>query len=326
MTSEHSWHVVAGFGAHIKSTGTTLSILYKGEQKEFPLLSVRHLLLVGGHNIHTAAVTRLLRQGSSISFFDADGTPVGMLNPFGSDVGADIRKAQRARMPHTFAQEIANTTLKSRLLAIERTGDQQGKSLFYEGEQEILHRLLRDLEYLVTMDELRRVHKLTGDMYYEIMGRSISPELGFRRRTSRPHQDPVNAMLSLGYAMLFGNTIVSVMGAYLDPNHGFLREGERSLVSDLIDPLKASMVDAAVFSIARAGLVDGGYEISTKRCHLDEDVVNALIAALRDSVNQEIIDDNVLSLSQAVMGEGPFSLAYQVSGMITDPEIGRAHV
>lgn len=310
MTSEHSWHVVAGFGAHIKSTGTTLSILYKGEQKEFPLASVHHLLLVGGHNIHTSAVTRLLRQGSSISFFDADGTPVGMLNPFGSDVGCDIRKAQRAHMPHAFAQNIAKTTLKSRLLAIERTGDQMGKSLFYEGEQEIMHNLLNDLEYLITMDELRRVHKLAGDMYYEIMARSLSPELGFRRRTKRPHQDPINAMLSLGYAMLFGNTIVSVIGAYLDPDYGFLRDGERSLVVDLIDPMKTTMIDSVVFSIARAGLIDGRYEVSTKRCHLDEEVIDALIAPLRDSIKQEIIDENVLSLSQAVMGEGPFSLIY----------------
>ena len=310
MTSEHSWHVVAGFGAHIKSTGTTLSILYKGEQKEFPLPSVHHLLLVGGHNIHTSAVTRLLRQGSSISFFDADGTPVGMLNPFGSDVGAEVRDAQKNRMPHAFAQEMARATLKSRLLAIERTGEELGENLFYEGEQEILHNLLEDLEYLITMDELRRVHKLAGDMYYEIMARSLSPELGFRRRTKRPHQDPVNAMLSLGYAMLFGNTIVSVIGAYLDPDTGFLREGEGSLVQDLIDPLKTTMVDTVVFSIARAGLIDGRYGVSTKRCHLDEEVIDALIAPLRDAIKQEVIDENVLSLSQAVMGEGPFSLIY----------------
>jgi CRISPR-associated endonuclease Cas1 len=310
MTSEHSWHVVAGFGAHIKSTGTTLSILYKGEQKEFPLPSVHHLLLVGGHNIHTSAVTRLLRQGSSISFFDADGTPVGMLNPFGSDVGAEMRAAQKDRMPHAFAQEMARATLTSRLLAIELTGEDLGENLFYEGEQEILHNLLEDLEYLITMDELRRVHKLAGDMYYEIMARSLSPELGFRRRTRRPHQDPVNAMLSLGYAMLFGNTIVSVIGAYLDPDTGFLQEGEGSLVQDLIDPLKTSMVDTVVFSIARAGLIDGRYEVSTKRCHLDEEVIDALIAPLRDSMKQEVIDENVLSLSQAVMGEGPFSLVY----------------
>ncbi|WP_172673797.1 CRISPR-associated endonuclease Cas1 [Methanogenium cariaci] len=235
-------------------------------------------------------------------------------------MGADIREAQRARMPHTFARKIAQVTLKSRLLSIERTEDQLGESLFYKGgEQEIMHNLLSDIEYLVTMDEIRRVHRLAGDMYYEIMARSLSPELGFRRRTPRPHQDPVNAMLSLGYAMLFGNTIVSVIGAYLDPDHGFMREGgERSLVVDLIDPLKTSMVDTAVFSIARAGLIDGRYRVSTKRCHLNEEVIDALIAALRASINQEIIDDNVLSLSQAVMGEGSLSLAYQFPGLYKD--------
>jgi len=302
--------MVAGFGGHIKATGTTLSILLKGEYREYPLESVRHLLLVGGHNIHTAAITRLLRQGSSISFFDADGTPVGILNPFGEDPGSSIKKMQYERPPHGFARDIAVATLRSRLLMIERTGEALGTDLFYEGEQEILVGILEDLDYLIKMDELRRVHRLAGDMYYEIMSRSLGPELGFHRRTSRPHQDPVNAMLSLGYAMLFGNTIISLIGARLDPDHGFLREGKRSLVMDMIDPMKAGMIDEAVFSIARGGLIDGRYEVSTRRCHLNEEVISALGTALKESIEQELIDHNVLALCRAVRGEQDLRILY----------------
>ena len=310
IQEEVSWHMVAGFGGHIKATGTTLSVLLKGEYTEYPLESVRHLLLVGGHNIHTAAITRLLRQGSSISFFDMDGTPVGILTPFGEDPVSSVRKLQYERPPHGFARDIAVATLRSRLLMIEQTSELLGTDLFYEGEQEILVGILEDLDYLITMDELRRVHRLAGDMYYEIMSRSLRPELGFRRRTSRPHRDPVNAMLSLGYAMLCGNTSVSLIGARLDPDHGFLREGERSLVIDMIDPMKAGMIDAVVFSIAREGLIDGRYEVSTRRCHLNEEVIGALGTALKESIEQEIIDQNVLALCRAIRGKQELRIIY----------------
>ena len=78
--------------------------------------------------------------------------------------------------------------------------------------------------------------------------------LDFTRRTVRPQTDPVNAMLSFGYAMLFGNCCVSVIGARLDPDHGFMHDGKGSLVQDLIEPLKAGMVDSIVFQIARESL------------------------------------------------------------------------
>lgn len=74
MKESVPWHIIAGFGGHIKATSTTLVIRKKGVEEELPLSSVNHLLVVGGHNLHTSAVTHLLRNGSSISFFDPDGT------------------------------------------------------------------------------------------------------------------------------------------------------------------------------------------------------------------------------------------------------------
>ncbi len=87
---------------------------------------------------------------------------------------------------------------------------QKNIRLFYEGELEFLQKSREELAFLIKLDEIRRLHRLVSDMYYEIISRSLPPDLGFRRRGTRPHTDPVNAMLSFGYAMLFGTCIAAV--------------------------------------------------------------------------------------------------------------------
>ena len=87
-------------------------------------------------------------------------------------------------------------------------------------------------------------------MHYEILSRTTPPELVPPPRV-RPYNDPVNAMFSLGYAMLYGNCCVSTIGAHLNPDRGMLHEGAGSLVYDLIEPQKAMMVDRIVIRFAR---------------------------------------------------------------------------
>src|SRR4030043_1377403 len=130
----------------------------------------------------------------------------------------------------------------------------QNSTLFYEGEQQFLHKSQEEMQYLIKLDEIQRLHRLTADMYYEIMSRNTPPDFGFRRRTIRPQSDPINAMLSFGYSMLFGNCCVSLIGARLNPDSGLMYEGKGSLVQDLIEPLNADMIDRVVYQGARGSL------------------------------------------------------------------------
>lgn len=306
----HTWEVVAGFGAHIRATPTTLSVLCKGEVREMPLESVRHLLIVGGHNLHTSVVTRLLGIGAAISFFDADGTPIAVLRSFGSRTDETMRSMQEQAPAHKAAVEIAQVSLRSRLLLAEKTQERLGKIIFYQGEDEFLHHAYDEMPYLIKMDELRRLHKLCTDTYYEVMARSIPPELEFRRRTTRPHRDPVNAMLSLGYALLFGNCCIPVIGASLDPDIGMLHEGERALVNDLMEPVKAAMVDRVVFDMVRTELVPESFDCSSLRCHLSRELTRWYVERLHETIVQELIDLNVETFRKFVESGGDFQLRY----------------
>jgi CRISPR-associated endonuclease Cas1 len=305
------WLTVSGFGAHIKATPTQLIIQRKGETQNLPLRSVHHLVIAGGHTIHTAAITNLLKAGSAISFLDQDSNPVGFLHPPLRHPDEEIRAVQKLAPGHRYALAIATGALGERLLRIERLEGGSGREILYKGELEFLHASLKEMEFLVKLDEIRRLFSLATDMYFEILSRTIPPELGFRRRTRRPHQDPVNAMLSFGYAMLFSQCIRAVSGANLDPDLGMLHEGTGSLVYDLIEPLKPSMVDDVVFGMAGRGLQEGDFEFGDRRCHLSEGLIERLLAGLYTSVRGGEIDNLVAGFRESLLNNRPFTLPVQ---------------
>jgi CRISPR-associated endonuclease Cas1 len=147
-------------------------------------------------------------------------------------------------------------------------------------------------------------------MYYEIMSRGIPPDFGYRRRTIRPQLDPVNAMLSFGYAMLFGNCCVSLIGARLDPDSGLMHEGKGCLVQDLIEPLKADMIDQVVFQVARETLGFSDFEQTPGRCILSDDLTKKLIGFFHTSLDNKKIDELVYTLFNAMMDNSEFIIRY----------------
>ncbi|HVP96679.1 CRISPR-associated endonuclease Cas1 [Methanoregula sp.] len=310
MTRAIPWVAVYGFGAHIKSTQKNLTILSKGKVEEYPLDEVKNLLIVGGHHIHSTTITHLLRNGSYISFFEPDGTPLGILQPYGKRGNETLQRLQEEIPRYRLATAFAQVSLKSRLIAIEKLQEERGSTLLYEGELQILHNALHDLEYLVKLDEIRRLSDLTTHMYYEILSRDIPRDFDFRRRTVRPQCDPINAIFSFGYAMLFGNCCVSVIGARLDPDLGFLHEGSGSLILDLIGPFKATMIDPVVCKIARESLEPGDFEQSSSRCMLSDSLIVDLISAFRHSIDNQKLDLQVNNFLQAIQKKEDFTVMY----------------
>jgi len=310
MVATEPWLPVFGYGGHIKATTQELIIAYGSNTRRYPIHSVKHLLVVGGHTLHTSAMTNLLKAGAAITIFDIDGTPVGYLYPYGYRPDEEVRLAQERAAPHRFAQPLARAALQSRLLLLAELYDRAGEEVFYAGELDFLHEVREELAVTVTMEELRRLSRLTTDMYYEILSRTLPPELGFRRRTGRPYLDPINTMFSIGYAMLYGNCCVSVVGAHLDPDVGMLHEGSGGFVHDLIEPQKATMVDRAVLRFAREEISSEDYECGEKRCYLDSGFLARLTTALRDSIDQTRIDAQVRIVRDTLLAGADFHVLY----------------
>ena len=310
IVSEFPWVSVSGFGAHIKSTRKHLIVQKKNSTEHYPLQNVSSLLVVGGHTINSSTISQLVGNGACITFFEPDGTPVGTIRPYPAADGDDLRQFQQSIPRQRYATSIALASIRSRLFAIEQTQESLNTRLFYEGEQEFLRKSQDELEYLIKLDEIRRLHKLASDMYYEIMSRSMPPDLGFRRRTLRPQIDPINAMLSFGYSLMYGTCYVAVVGARLDPDLGLMQEGKGCLVFDLIEPLKAAMVDPIVFNMARESLTTSDFEATHDRCMLSDDLMKAMMKAFYSMNITEKVNEQVYNFLTSLKNAGDFKILY----------------
>ena len=77
-------------------------------------------------------------------------------------------------------------------------------------------------------------------------------------RNRRPPTDPVNALLSFGYAMLTRTWVVALSSVGLDPYRGFYhqpRYGRPALALDMMEPFRPLIVDSAVVTALNNGEV-----------------------------------------------------------------------
>jgi len=306
----YPWVSVSGFGTHIKSTQNHLILQNKSNIDRIPLESIKHLLVIGSHTLSSMTILRMIKSGTYITFFEPDGTPVGIITPFGDRNRAENYRTQQMIPRQRYAITIAQAAAKSRIFAIERVQELETVHLFYDGELDLLLKSEDEFAYLIKLEEIRRLNKLTSDMYYEIMSRNLPQDFNFRRRTMRPHIDPINAMLSFGYAMLYGNCCVSVVGSGLDPDTGFMHDGNGSLVYDLIDPLKAEMVDPVVFDIARNTLNTADFEITQDRCILSDELIGTITKKLHATIHDTKINEWVFHLTESIRSGVEFKIMY----------------
>jgi CRISP-associated protein Cas1 len=95
--------------------------------------------------------------------------------------------------------------------------------------------------------------------YFEVFDGMLGPgAFRFEKRTRRPPENEVNALLSFGYALLSQDCLAAAQTAGLDPAVGFLhaeRPGRPALALDLMEEFRALVADRLVLAMIRLGQV-----------------------------------------------------------------------
>lgn len=114
-----------------------------------------------------------------------------------------------------------------------------------------------DQKNLRKIDQIRGLEGAAAAMYFEAFFRAFAPTLGADGRNRRPPRDPVNAVLSLSYTLLYAQATTACLAAGLDPALGALHtisHGRAALACDIMEPFRPQ-VDFWIWQQFRDGLL-----------------------------------------------------------------------
>ncbi len=295
--------VVEEYGSFIGKKSERLSVTCQGEKRvEAPLLHLETVLVGGrGVSVSSDAVAACVEAGIPIHFLDAHGHPVGSLYSASLTATIQTRRAQLAARDGDkglhFARAIAAAKIRNQanlLKYMSKYRKERQPELFEEV------RLLAD-EVLDHLAELERwqgasVDECRGQLlssegraaqkYWAGIGKLLLAEVAWPGRRTQGASDPFNAALNYGYGILYSQVERALVLAGLDPYAGFLhvdRPGKASLVYDLVEEFRQSVVDRTVMGIFNLGVAmaldERGRLVDDARKTLAEKVIGRLDAA-----------------------------------------------
>jgi CRISPR-associated protein Cas1 len=169
--------------------------------------------------------------------------------------------------------------LRSRLLNESANGSENGRGSYEPAAREmaeLLHRLDRVSDPAVLLGTEGQAAALYFSQFPRIL-KAPSPgrEFDFKSRNRRPPRDPVNALLSFGYALLLKDCFSALCTVGFDPYCGFYhagRHGKPSLALDLMEEFRATIADSVVLTLINNGsLTPKEFLVWREACQLTEE-------------------------------------------------------
>ena len=128
-------------------------------------------------------------------------------------------------------------------------------------------------------------------LYFEALGKIVPPSFSFSKRSKQPPRDEFNAMLGLGYSMLFNEILTGLINAGLHPFVGVMHslgKGHPALASDLIEEWRAPIIDSLVLSMVSRNMVElSDFDNSDKGCYLTKEGRKGFLIAYNKKIRSE---------------------------------------
>jgi CRISPR-associated protein Cas1 len=243
--------------ASISREGERLLIKKEGDLLHtLHLFKLDQLVLFGNVFLTPSAIACLFQNGIDTVFLSKNGRYRGRLQPpFSKNI--TLRCEQFKKMSEMgfclkSAQAFVSgkiSNLRTVLLRLNRTRD----GLALEDSILTLKNLTQKASEATDLDSIRGFEGRSAVLYFGGFAKGFKTEgVVFKRRVRRPPTDPVNALLSLGYTLLFNSVMAAVSLVGFDPYLGCLHSvdyGRPSLALDLMEEWRPILIDTLVLSV-----------------------------------------------------------------------------
>jgi CRISPR-associated protein Cas1 len=147
-----------------------------------------------------------------------------------------------------------------------------------------------------SMDGLRGYEGKAAAWYWPAFKLLLSDNMGFANRVYHPPTDPINALLSFGYAMLQKEVAAATHIVGFDPYIGFfhtVQRGRPSLTLDLMEEFRAVLVDPLVIRLVNLGMMKRRDFVRTgdedRPVRMTDEALKRVIVAYEERVNTKMV-------------------------------------
>ncbi len=249
--------------SYISKDGTNVVISLEGKEIfRIPISNLESINTFGYQGASPGVMRLCASNGVALTFFTPHGKFISRIQgPVNGNVLLRVRQysilndnVEKRRLASRF---IYGKLFNSRVVLRRFVRDYPAHPDLTHVEQsaETLRRLALQTNLKPEADLLLGIEGEGAAAYFSAFPHLIvnpEPSFTFKNRNRRPPTDPINAMLSMGYALLANDCASALEGVGLDPAAGFmhtLRPGRNSLALDLMEEMRAYIVDRLVISL-----------------------------------------------------------------------------
>lgn len=218
--------------SNISRRGDAFLIQKAGEEKgqKIPAMKVKDIVVVGHVSVDSRLIALCREEAIPIYFFSGRWEYQGSLQ-FEPVKNLFVRRAQFRK--HFDAGKKLNIARK---IVAGKIRNQQAMMDKFRLNLKLSH---PEIDSVADMETLRGIEGVAAKQYYGFYPEIIkNSEFTFVRRTKRPPEDEINALLSLLYTFLFNEIHSTALFVGLDPAFGYLHDvyyGRPSLICDLLE-------------------------------------------------------------------------------------------
>ena len=307
--------VILVAGSKVSVDGGSLCIAPPEEPMiRVPIATVGGLVVGTGVSVTTPCLAALAGQGGIVVGLESGGTIATVTAPPGGTSAHRLLAQARMECDRKANGEaslrLARELVHSKILAMEELVGQHIRTEDSDAEALSDLRLMMDrareaLPRVASIDEVRGMEGAASAAYFRCFPLMLKSELTSGSRSRRPPRDEVNAMLSFGYTMLLSELAAVVVAHGLQPGLGVLHTPDHrrpSLALDLIEPLRASVIDRLMLRMANRREVqarhferrDGGVYFTRDGCRTFLEGYQEMMAAAVSLSNGSVVSVRAL--------------------------------
>jgi CRISP-associated protein Cas1 len=272
---------------------------HKIEIQRVQLPLIEQILVFGNSQITTPAVRACLQRN----------IPIGYLSRLGYCYGRTLSIEQGYRQLARYQQ---NITAIDRLIVAKKIVQakiQNCRTLLLRQQRKNtapdLSHAIEQLQHFSTqtlqtdaVERLMGIEGVAAATYFNAFGQCLTnPDFTFIARSRRPPGNPINAMLSFGYQVIWSHILTLLELQGLDPYYGCLHQDSNrhaALASDLIEEFRAPIVDSLVLYLTNRRMIDAGndFEYHDGGCFLNESGRKKYLTAFLQRMSEQLASND----------------------------------